>query len=706
MARAILDHQIFVEEAGADPDIQESGVRAVTIYETDGTTLFAGTLYDAASGGGVVTNPVSTTANGLLEVWTDATNARRVKLSIAGLAGQRNSAFRIDEATAVTTDTAQTITAIKTLTSPRFLRPFQGSGLIFTPEYFYLAAGLALADLNPGVTDETTYIQQAINAAVAAGGGIVQFEPRKYNFSKLNVTASLASQAPSGAIAAITLQGQRAQSTGPITQDWGTFLSPGVAAGSSNTAKTRSLIDVSGSTYVTIRNCRLGKGNVDTYGSGTVGGTAANVNPAAAIMASGALNPNTLAGWESTSITMENCLVDGYYTTGTLVLGAYSFGLFVNCQFYNYKFLGVGDTWATSTPSATQVGGHALVLAGANAVNPNLPDTDAGAGFSASAYGMYSEYVTVTPQDQYNGCSNHVFVNCQFWTQGSAARSAVRMTDTLNCTFIGGAAGVPQAVQATVPIFEVVDDTTVGNSPVASALNRWIGFEFERGAYAIYVNSDHQQYGFVLQGCDFFEIQNAWLGARDSASQKWQALQLLQPRQRGTTAPTNGAMNNNNTNDVERVVTRSHLECNGKALTTVGGIDGSALVFNRGTYSSGHANQVSKALDFATTGTRLPNNVALLGLTSAGAERAMVRLNASNESDFGEANAVSKVIGSTVNILSNATTRITANTNGVAFNGATPAAAPALGAAATDLATAITLVNNIRSLLQGNGQAT
>jgi len=130
MARAILDHEVFFEQSASDRDLQVSAGVAVTVFEIDGTTPFAGTIYDAPSGGSVVVTP-TTSALGLLKLYTAPENARRVKLTVAGLSTQFDSEFRIDPVDAMTLSTNQTVTGTKTggtyasatLTTPTITTP-------------------------------------------------------------------------------------------------------------------------------------------------------------------------------------------------------------------------------------------------------------------------------------------------------------------------------------------------------------------------------------------------------------------------------------------------------------------------------------------------------------------------------------------------------------------------------------------------------
>lgn len=86
--RAKLQH-VLEDKAG---NVQ--GLKAATILEKDGSTPYAGTLYDAASGGSIVTSPQSNAA-GLLELYVDKNSARRAVVRVAN-AADLNSAFELD----------------------------------------------------------------------------------------------------------------------------------------------------------------------------------------------------------------------------------------------------------------------------------------------------------------------------------------------------------------------------------------------------------------------------------------------------------------------------------------------------------------------------------------------------------------------------------------------------------------------------------
>lgn len=104
----------------------------------------------------------------------------------------------------------------------------------------------------------------------------------------------------------------------------------------------------------------------------------------------------------------------------------------------------------------------------------------------------------------------------------------------------------------------------------------------------------------------------------------------------------------------------------------------------------------------------LANNTAIRVTEAAGAIRNAVTMSASDITTFGNTgNAGTVVTGAYVRIQSfTGATKVEVNNDGVAFNGATPAAPPALPADATDLPTAQTLANAVKDLLIDVGLAT
>lgn len=90
MARGIVDAVALSPSAS-----QIRSNTAVTVFEEDGTTPFAGTLYSARSGGTVVTSP-TTNSEGLVKLFTEPANVRPVKILVTGDAAGHDYEFRHD----------------------------------------------------------------------------------------------------------------------------------------------------------------------------------------------------------------------------------------------------------------------------------------------------------------------------------------------------------------------------------------------------------------------------------------------------------------------------------------------------------------------------------------------------------------------------------------------------------------------------------
>ena len=114
--------------AEADGDVLANKV--VTLQNSDGAQ-FSGTVYDAASGGAVITS-FSTNSVGVVELYTDDTNAKYIKYAVAGVAGTRNGSFDPDPGQVVQRTTVETLTN-KTLTSPTITTPTITSPSISNP---------------------------------------------------------------------------------------------------------------------------------------------------------------------------------------------------------------------------------------------------------------------------------------------------------------------------------------------------------------------------------------------------------------------------------------------------------------------------------------------------------------------------------------------------------------------------------------------
>lgn len=200
--------QLLFVAVDEDGDVQRN--KAVTITNTSGGAL-GQTIYDAATGGGVVTSP-TTNAHGVLELYADLGQACLV--SVAGGVAQP-AWFDPDAGEKVTKTDAQTLTN-KTLTAPAIAAPvLSGSGTLSNggslssgSDTFTIKATLqdaggfhfnvkhpkfgAVGDaVSTGVgTDDTAAIQAACDAAAAAGGGTVYVPPGGY---KLTATINVRS---------------------------------------------------------------------------------------------------------------------------------------------------------------------------------------------------------------------------------------------------------------------------------------------------------------------------------------------------------------------------------------------------------------------------------------------------------------------------------------------------------------------------------
>ena len=104
----------------------------------------------------------------------------------------------------------------------------------------------------------------------------------------------------------------------------------------------------------------------------------------------------------------------------------------------------------------------------------------------------------------------------------------------------------------------------------------------------------------------------------------------------------------------------------------------------------------------ATGGVVLPNGVALSGTDTAAAVRTLAQIDAANQQLFGSGGGgVAVLRGGGVKLnYGAATTRVEVDGTGLGFFGGTPVGRGNVGAAATDLASVITLANNIRTLLR------
>lgn len=99
----------------------------------------------------------------------------------------------------------------------------------------------------------------------------------------------------------------------------------------------------------------------------------------------------------------------------------------------------------------------------------------------------------------------------------------------------------------------------------------------------------------------------------------------------------------------------------------------------------------------------LANNIAYRVTDTGGTPRQAVKLDAADILQVGGTGfgTVNLNTATTLKVQANGTTRIEANTTGVGFFATTPVAQPAAAAAATDLASVITLANSLRTGLRG-----
>lgn len=141
--------------------------KAVTVYKADGTTPFNQTMYDAVSGGGVVTSP-TTNSEGLVELW--APLGQRVKLLVAGDSGQVNGGFLPDEEDIIVKDDDDRVTLPKRLT-------ITSEGLVVTAGGVEVAAGGA------------TITEGGLSVA-AGGASIIRSDAANYALSATQQNAA------------------------------------------------------------------------------------------------------------------------------------------------------------------------------------------------------------------------------------------------------------------------------------------------------------------------------------------------------------------------------------------------------------------------------------------------------------------------------------------------------------------------------------
>ncbi len=142
--------------AETDGDILAN--KAVTLYNSNGSA-FTGTVYDAASGGGVITS-FATNSVGVVELYTDDTNAKYIQYAVAtATGGNRNGSFDPDPGQVVQLDVQQTLTQ-KTLTSPTVNGGVLGGAFTGALSLTAPTTSVALVSTSSGV----------VSVSVTAGG--------------------------------------------------------------------------------------------------------------------------------------------------------------------------------------------------------------------------------------------------------------------------------------------------------------------------------------------------------------------------------------------------------------------------------------------------------------------------------------------------------------------------------------------------------
>lgn len=151
-----------------DGSLQALADAAVAVYEPGTTTPIAATMYDAASGGNVLTNPLASDADGVVEFWLDADQRVDLAATRSGYAAQSWSADVTAEGTLTDNDwvggtitgaaiaggtiTGATVTGT-TLASPTITTPTVAGGTFTSPTIAgTLTLSAASSKIVPGAT--------------------------------------------------------------------------------------------------------------------------------------------------------------------------------------------------------------------------------------------------------------------------------------------------------------------------------------------------------------------------------------------------------------------------------------------------------------------------------------------------------------------------------------------------------------------------
>lgn len=169
MTRALLQHVVQDEDGDIQADVSVSVLRA------DNTTPVAGSMYDAPTGGSVLSQPLVTNSKGLVQAWIDEDNAVAIRLSLTGATPNPYSLFYHDPSIVVRLTATQTLTN-KTLTSPTLTTPTLTGTSTVTGDLDVSATGSLFAKLGVGESaapTQTTFL--AVNNSQDAHGVMADF---------------------------------------------------------------------------------------------------------------------------------------------------------------------------------------------------------------------------------------------------------------------------------------------------------------------------------------------------------------------------------------------------------------------------------------------------------------------------------------------------------------------------------------------------